>query len=671
MRAILLLPLLGALACNRADPDPARTGGATDGRTDATDDGTDDAGDDGDGDDDGSDDCVTDAEQYADDVAPLVQSDCVACHVDGGSAAATRYRLVPGADATTQATNRAMFDALVTGTEDGAELLLTKPTGQTSHGGGTRFDLLDPPYAVLHELVARLQEPGACAHPGEPPITCDGTVRPGPAPLRRLTDIQVDNSIIDIFDVALPTALFPATPANAEFRTFASNNTVSAAGAESIQLTAEYVSTALELDAVLDCGDATDTCARRQLLSWARALYRRPLTEAEENLATRFLDAGLPPADGLRMGVELLLQSPQFLYLDAPAATPVEGDPAARLDDFAIAARLSYFLTDRPPDAPLTAAAEAGEVHSRAQVRAHALRLVASPLAAPVVARFHRDWLDLYRFEGHFKDTDLYPLWSDDLVSSMETEIDLFTTEVVWLGDGRFDTLMFSTTTWVDADLASLYGLPDPGPGWHRVELDPATRPGVLTRAGFLASHAYAASSSPVSRGAFVLEEVLCEDLNPPADINMDLPEESEDAPTIRERLAQHWTDPSCSSCHSSIDPIGFAFEHYDALGAWRDHWESGIAVDATGALEDPAGAFDGAAELVALVGNTDQARECYAERWFEYAIGRPTHAEDACSVRTLGERFLESGGDIRTLLVDVAMTDAFLFRPLSEEETP
>lgn len=608
--------------------------------------------------------CVTDEEHYAASVAPLLQSDCATCHAAGGLAAGTRYLLQVGSDEATRAANRAMLADFVTGTDDGATLLLDKPTGGTSHGGGVRFDLLDPRYAALHELVARLQDPGQCAHPGEPPVTCDGTIRPGPTPLRRLTDVQVDNTVVDVFDVALPAALFPATTRNADFRTFATNNLVSAAGTESILLTGEAVSGALELEEALDCGAPAEDCARSQLLDWAAQLYRRPLTSGETALVTSFLDAGVGAEDGVRMGVELLLQSPQFLYLDAPAAVPQSDDQTALLSDWAIAARLAYFLTDRPPDATLRAAAAAGEVHTRAQVRAHAERLVASPLAAPVVARFHRDWLDLYRFDSHFKDEEAYPLWSDDLVDAMKIEADLFTTEVVWLGSGRLDELLTSPVTWVNQDLAALYGLDDPGPGWHRVTLDPSTRPGILTRSAFLASHAYAASSSPVSRGAFVLQAMLCEELNPPQDVNMDLPEESEDAPTIRERLAQHTSDPACVACHERIDPIGFSFEHYDAIGAWRDAWESGIPVDASGTLDGVE--IDGAGELLDLLQASDGALEvCYAQRWFEYGVGRPASDQDACSVRDLGDRFVASGGDLRTLLVDVAMTDAFLFREL------
>lgn len=607
------------------------------------------------------DDCVTDARFWSEQAAPLVSSDCVACHIEGGQAASTRYVLTIGDDDR----NLAAIEDFVTGTEDGATLLLEKPTNQVSHGGGVRFGVLESEYAVLHELVARIQSPGACAHPGEPPITCDdGVIRPGPTPLRRLTSTQVEHTIHDVLGVTLPEGLFPPTPESREFRTFATSNVVSAAGAESVMLAAEHVSGALDLAPTLACGDGELACARAWLHEHAEALYRRPLTSGETDVLDRFLDAGLDADTATRMAVEAMLQSPQFLYLDASATVPVEAqDGVLRLDDHATAARLSYYLTDHPPDEALREAAAAGELHTAAQLQAQALRLVATPEAADVVAAFHQDWLDLYLLDGLLKDEALYPEWGDDLVLDLRTELDLFTTEVVWYGDGRLDTLLYSETSWINTELAAIYGVPDPGEGWHRVQLDPETRPGALTRGAFLAGHAYAATSSPVRRGAWMVEEMLCEDLVPPPGVNMELPDESEGAPTIRERLAQHLTNPTCASCHDRIDPLGFSFEHYGALGEWRDAWESGIPVDASGSLEDPAGDFVGATEMLGLVGTSRRARACYAQRWFEYAMGRPADREDACTLDTLARRFDAADGDIRTLMVDIAVAEAFRMR--------
>jgi hypothetical protein len=170
-----------------------------------------------------------------------------------------------------------------------------------------------------------------------------------------------------------------------------------------------------------------------------------------------------------------------------------------------------------------------------------------------------------------------------------------------------------------------------------------------------------------------VLEQLLCQDLQPPADVDMTLPDESVETPTVRERLAAHAADPACASCHDAIDPIGLSFEHFGALGEWRDTWTNGYPVDATGsipdALGDLAGDVDGAADLAALLATSPRARACYARRWFEYGVGRPAEDDDACSLRALSERFESSDGDLRQLVVDVTLTDAFLFRAPAEDE--
>ena len=304
------------------------------------------------------DDCVEDDEFFADSAMPMLETECIACHGVGGMAEGTRYVLLPSTEPDALASNYAMLTTLVA--ELGAAGVLDKPTGQTSHGGSVRFDLLDARYAILHELVARIEAPGACSHPGSPPITCtDGAVHPGAAPLRRLTDLQFQTLVADVFAVELPDGLFPATPLGEGFRTAATNNTVSAAGAESILLAAEHVADALDLTTALDCGLSEAECGRAWLLERAEAAWRRPLTEAEQAVLTRFLDAGLSTEDGVRMGVFVLLQAPQALYLDTAILDRVsegetrDGDVHG-LDPHAVASRLSFFLTDGPQTLPST-----------------------------------------------------------------------------------------------------------------------------------------------------------------------------------------------------------------------------------------------------------------------------------------------------------------------------
>ncbi len=619
--------------------------------------------------------CVTDEDQYAQEGA-VVLATCAGCHVAGGAAGGTPFVLVASG---TAADNLPRLQTYVAGDPGAAERLRTKPTGRVAHGGGVRFDLLDPSYAVLDELVARAEAPGGCSHPGTPAMVCDGTVRPGSAPLRRLNARQYVATVRALLNVDVDGTIFPATTEAKGFRTWADLNLVSAAGAEQVELAAEAASAALDVPALLACSAGVDErdCARAFLLDLYARGFRRPLEPAERALATRFLDAGLPVDAAVRMEVELLLQLPQFLYLDV-SVDPAQTDPAhvtpsdggrevAPLAADALAARLAYYLADAPPDATLREAAALGELATADGVLTHARRLADAPTALGPVAAFHRDWLRTWRLSTIVRDPSVWEGDTSALVTSALTELDLFTTEVVWSGNPTLDTLLFGTTGWVDPLLADLYGLPVTGPGWQLADAGEA-RPGVLTRSAFLLGHAHNGASAPVLRGAWVAEQMFCEHLTPPVNVNTTLPETSEEMPTIRERLAGHAADPACASCHERIDPAGLAFEHYDAMGRWRDRWESGIAVDASGSLSDPPGDFDGAPELLGLLSTSERAQACYVQRWFEYAVGRPAEDADACDLRRLTNRFAASGGNLRQLAVDVTLTDAFRYAPLPEE---
>lgn len=615
-------------------------------------------------------DCSTvDRTFFEEEAAPLLESRCYGCHNENGVASSTRHVLLPFDSPENIDENFTRLQSLATETEDGAELLLEKPSGQGSHGGGEVIDMLAPEYATLSEMVARFIDPGNCENPGEPPMTCEENgIYPGPSPFRRLTDLQYRNSVFDLTGVDVGD-LFPPTKRTEEFRTWSMNNVVSAGGAEGILLAAEYVSHNADLAALMACTqeESQRDCGQRYLSDLAYRAYRRPLDAPELEIVLSYLNSGIDISTAVQMGMEVIFNAPQFLYIDASGAGPImEHSDVEHLDQYAIAARLSYFFINTTPDAELMNAASSGTLQTRQQIREHALRLAQDPRFFDTLTAFHEDWLNLFHLDDAHRDEEMYPTFSDDLVEAMRIETDLFMTEVLWSGQAKFEDLFFSRFTWVNSDLASLYGIADPGEGWHRVELD-ESRPGILTRSAFLAAHAYTGSSAPIKRGSFVLKEMLCEELSVPQDVNTVLPEESEEASTIRERISQHRTDPSCVGCHDKIDPIGFSFEHFDAMGAWRENWENGIPVDATGDID--LGSFSDASELIAMIATTDVAKECYSIRWFEYALGRPAETEDLCTLDLLQKRFIDTDGNIQNLLVDIAMTDAFLYRYSLEAE--
>jgi hypothetical protein len=279
------------------------------------------------------------------------------------------------------------------------------------------------------------------------------------------------------------------------------------------------------------------------------------------------------------------------------------------------------------------------------------------------VRAFHVHWLDLEGTDTISKDPDYYPDFGDALRGSMREETERFVEHAV-LSDGKLETLLTASYSFVDANLAALYGVSAPSSGWQKLELPSGQRAGILTQASFLATQAKPNASSPVYRGKFVREALLCQTLPPPPADLVIVPPNPDPNATTKEQFKQHSEDPGCSGCHQLMDPIGFGFESYDGIGAWRSE-QNGIAVDATGELfdtQDADGPFEGAVELAARLAASSQVRECVARHWFRFAVKRG-EVDDMDSVNAAQFAFAESGYDIRELMVAITLTDGFRYR--------
>jgi len=613
--------------------------------------------------------CVTDDDQFEREIAPLLESTCITCHVDGGIAGSTRNVL----DSGDPAANQEVLLPLALEQVDGRSLLLLKITGELGHGGGPVYMQGDPEYAAFEAFVARAHQPGGCEDPSAIQTCLPGELAPGSTPLRRLTSVQYANSVEDLVGIRPTDGVFPPTERGEHFSTWADANLVSSAGIEGVMLAAEQSAAAAteDIEDLTGCVPISDACARSWAEDFTYRAFRRPLDADELAIVDTLWAAGSDPTDRVSLVIEYALQTPQFLYLDGEGSTVQGFDGIERLTPHAVAARLSYFLLDTTPPQWVLDAAVAGELNTRDGVVAVARELVEDPRALPMVATFHQDWLHTYQLDTVPKDETVYPEFGPSLVEDMKRELDLFTTEVVWMGDGNFDALLYSPVSWTTPELDAIYGSSGErtGQGWERRVLD-STRPGVLTRSAFLTAHAYSATSSPVRRGTFVLEQMICEDLTPPPGVSLEL-EEPTETNTIRDRLAGHASDPVCNACHSKIDPVGFAFEHYGALGEWRDHWDNGIPVDASGTLEEPAGSFVGVPEMLTVIDGGDRVRDCYAQQWFQYGTGRPAELVDQCELGTIADRFAFTGGDLRDLVVQIAASEALRFREARILEDP
>ncbi|MGE0791273.1 MAG: DUF1592 domain-containing protein [Sandaracinaceae bacterium] len=506
-----------------------------------------------------------------------------------------------------------------------------------------------------------------------PPPVCDRAAPPDPgrAPLRRLTVEEYDNTIADLLGVTTAPASRLIDPERGVAA--ADSRHLTPLLAEQYMNAAEEVSGTLiasdaALEATTGCGeDAHDAaCVRAWIERLLPRAFRRPVEADEvERLAMLFeaveADDGFGPAVGVV--VQAILQSPSFLY--RVEVVDPSREPVVRLDGYAIANRLSYFLTSSMPDEALFAAAEAGELDTSAGVEEHARRLLERPESEATVQRFFAGYLEIDTLGDVEKDPAAYPEFTPTIASLMRTEVEAFIHEVVVEGSGSWRELLTADYSMMNRELADYYGVDGPsGEEFERVPLDARHHAGLLTQGGLMATRARAYETSPIHRGMFVRGTLLCGHV-PDVPEGLDItPIPPDPSLTTRERLAQHREDPYCRSCHEQIDPLGFAFEHFDGAGRFRAE-ENDLPIDASGELlsTDRDGHFDGAPSLAARIVDSEQAQACFTERWFVTAIGRAESRNDACSLDNVRERFVESGYDVRELIVAFTLSDAFLYR--------
>jgi hypothetical protein len=495
------------------------------------------------------------------------------------------------------------------------------------------------------------------------------------SPLRRLTRSQYDHTVRDLLGIdGNPSALLAPDEKVGAFFSNASAP-VSELVAEQYMRVAEDLAdqAVAHMPTLVPCdplGADPAACGAEFVDAFGLRAFRRPLTAEERTAMIALFELGRADEGfegGFTLVVQAFLESPQFLY-HLEFGLPAAGDEnVVALDPYEVASRLSYFLWDSMPDDALFAAAGAGELDTPEALRAHAERLLADPRAALAIASFHMQWLKLDKLATLEKDATVYPSFAPEMRVAMATETARFADHVVRVDDGRLETLLTASYSFLDGPLFALYGVAPPADHDPSVpvELDPTQRAGLLTQASVLATHAHADQSSPVHRGVLVREHLLCEPLNPPPpDVDIVPPEPDPDAST-RERFEQHRTDPACAGCHALIDPLGFGFEHYDGIGAYRAE-EAGKPVDATGQVvggDAPDTTFDGAIELGQMLAASEQVRTCVAQQWFTYGFGRSRGDGDDCSFDEMYAAFAESGHDIRELLLAMVVTDSFRHR--------
>ena len=405
---------------------------------------------------------------------------------------------------------------------------------------------------------------------------------------------------------------------------------------------------------------------RGNLARLATRAWRRPVEPAAVEKLVGIVDdavaVGRSRDEGRRTAIAAILAAPEFVFrIEGPP--PPGSTGAVPVPDVELATRLSYFLWSSCPDEELLDLAVRGELATNldGQVR----RMLADPRSAALVDDFAMQWLGLGRLAVHGVDADQFPLWREQLAAAMVEETRRFVADV-FRADGSLLDLLDADFTWVNRNLATLYGLklkPRLEKNeWRRVTFEPGTRSGLLTQAAILTVTSNPARTSPVKRGKWVLETLLG-DPPPMAPDNVPSIEDAERrrlTGTFRQRMEQHRADPRCAGCHRRMDAFGFALEQFDPIGQWRERDEAGQPIDA--ASEIGGRRLDGLAGLKDyLRGHRADVVRCLATKMLIYALGRGLEPADEAALTGI-ERKVENA-DYRFSSLVHAIVDSVPFR--------
>ncbi len=388
---------------------------------------------------------------------------------------------------------------------------------------------------------------------------------------------------------------------------------------------------------------AEGPCAREILSRLARRAYRRPVTDTDLEMLLGFYETGRAERDfeaGIQKALERVLVAPGFLFRIEREPVDLVPGTAYRLTDLELASRLSFFLWSSIPDETLLSVAEAGRLHEPAELERQVRRMLADTRATALVDDFASQWLQLGRVRGVVPDADVFYEFDENLRADMARETLLFLESQLREDHGLLD-LLTADYTFVNERLARHYGLVGIyGERFRRVTLDDDhdSRGGLLGHASLLTLTAYPTRTSPVLRGKWLLDNILgMPPSPPPADVPALEENHGAVAPrSVRERMEQHRANPACAVCHRVMDPPGFALEHFDAIGRWRDTDETGAPVDAAGTLADGTPVVGPATLRHALLAQEQSFVRTVTEKLLTYAVGRSVEYYDQPAIRKI-----------------------------------
>ncbi|HZH04245.1 MAG TPA: DUF1592 domain-containing protein, partial [Myxococcaceae bacterium] len=525
----------------------------------------------------------------------------------------------------------------------------------------------------------------ACARSTEPSAACDTPA--DSARFVRLTHAQWENTTQDLFRFAEPLGLSKAFTGDPPGGVFDSNSRVLAVGPtlwDDYQRAAEELARRVADDdealaRILPPLPTGDPAAGAQafIQSFGARAHRRPLTREQVDGYLNLFEQGPeltgvtdPFKAGVRVVLQAMLQSPLFLYRVESEADAQGG--SIPLSPYELASRLSYALWNTMPDDGLMAAASDGALDTPEGLEAQARRLLEHARATTTVRQFHHQLFKMGAYQHVRKDSAAHPGVPAAPGASMLQEAQLFLDDVVFTREEGLRSILMSPRTFVNRELAALYGLPGTfDDSFRPVELDPTERAGLLTQSGFLATYAHGEEPDSILRGVFVNLRLLCVNLSMP-DIIPPLPGPSA-GQTNRERVERHTGAGTCgAACHGTlINPAGFAFESFDAFGRVRAT-DNGIPVNAADRYALDNGqmlTYDGAVEFSRQVSEADQTHACYVRHWLEYAYGRDVTEADANLIKRLAALSRADQASVKDIILSLVTSRAFRLRAV--EVTP
>ena len=495
----------------------------------------------------------------------------------------------------------------------------------------------------------------------------------GQESIRRLTRAEFNRSVKAFLgeEIVVPTVAEPDVARGGLRAIGASALTYTARGVESVETVAyavaeQALSDESRRDALLGCdlgaGQST-RCVEEAIGRWATRAWRRPVTEPEKTalmtVYTGALDRLESPIEALQFPMAAILQSPHFLFR-VEVAHGVDGAREKSLPAYELAARLSYFLWNMPPDQQLLTAADDGRLDTRQGVFDEAQRLLADTRAREGIRSLFDDHLKLYELDHLSKDPTVFEHFNDKLGAYAREETLKLIDDLVFETPRDFRELMTSAVTFINPMLASIYEMPAPKPNAFGRATIPRSkgRVGLLGQVSFLATHAHSRASSATRRGLAVRTILLCQNIPPaPVDVDTSIPEPSADNRTLRERVAKHLESPSCAGCHRLTDPIGLGLENFDGIGRYRTT-EYDTVIDPSGELDGTY--FADSVELGTAIKEHPAFVPCVVKVISRYAVGRIEDAVETEWIDALTARFAYHNYQLRPLILELIVSPLF-----------